>query len=86
MTGVYCLTPAEGIDPSVTPAVVAPEWGLSTADFNTYFAFPYINAFNGSPNCPTGDFEVETFTLPSRGSTVPDAQLTDVVAFVIIVP
>ena len=84
MTGVYCLTPTEGIDPTVTPAVAAPEWGLSTPDFNSYFA--YINAYNGSTNCPTGDFEVETFLLPTGGSMVPDAQLSDLVAFVIIVP
>ena len=84
MTGVYCLTPAAGIDSTVTPAIVAPEWGLSTPDVNSYFA--YINAYNGSTNCPTGDFEVETFLLPPGGSMVPDAQLTDLVAFVIIVP
>ena len=85
-TGVYCLTPAPGmgIDPTVTPAVVSPEWGLSTPDFNSYFA--YINAYNGSTNCPAGDFEVETYLLPTGGSTVPDAEPSAVVAFVIIVP
>ena len=84
MTGVYCLTPAAGIDPTLRPAVVAPEWGLSTPDFNSYFA--YFNAYNGSGNCPAGDFEVETYLLPTGGSTVPDAQPADYVAFVIIVP
>jgi hypothetical protein len=83
-TGVYCLTPAAGIDPAVRPALVAPEWGLSTPDLNSYFT--YVNAYSGSTNCPATDFEVETYILPTGGSTVPDAQPSDGVAFVIIVP
>lgn len=54
--GIYCLVPAAGINPASDPATVSPEVSYSTNEA------PGIIAFNAqAKDCPTGDFEVETF-------------------------
>jgi hypothetical protein len=69
-TGLYCLTPAAGIDPSTLSAVVSPEWGGSLgADLQAYV---YANA----PEC-AGQFE---------GITVNNGVASNNTAFSIIVP
>ncbi len=82
-TGVYCVTPAAGIDPTLTPCVVSPEW----ADSAGYDLFAEWDS-GGGP-CPAGDYAVRTYQLPraADGSIVvgtPTA--SDTVAFVLIVP
>ena len=82
-TGVYCVTPAAGIDPTLTPCVVSPEW----ADSAGYDLFAEWDS-SGGP-CPAGDYAVRTYQLPraADGSIVvgtPTA--SDTVAFVLIVP
>jgi hypothetical protein len=54
-TGVYCLTPDAGIDPTQYPAVVSPE--IAASPNNTVLA-----AFDRSDNqCSAGQYEVRTF-------------------------
>ncbi len=74
-TGVYCLTPAAGIDPTLAPAVVSPEW----ADSHGEDLFVEWDS-SGGP-CNSGDFAVRTFQMPG-GTATP----SDTVAFVLIVP
>src|SRR6184192_4378057 len=57
-TGVYCVTPAAGIDPTLTPCVVSPEW----ADSAGYDLFAEWDS-GGGP-CPAGDYAVRTYQLP----------------------
>jgi hypothetical protein len=64
-TGVYCLTPAAGINPATEPATVSLEISYSTS------ASPGVIALNAQgKECP-GAFEVETFT---PGSTTPSGE------------
>ena len=82
-TGVYCVTPAAGIDPTLTPCVVSPEW----ADSAGYDLFAEWDS-SGGP-CPAGDYAVRTYQLPraADGSiVVGDPTASDTVAFVLIVP
>jgi Collagen triple helix repeat (20 copies) len=55
--GVFCLTPAAGIFPSTTTATVSPEVAYSSA--GAPIGIAAVNAKR--PDCPTGQFEVETF-------------------------
>jgi hypothetical protein len=54
-TGLYCLTPAAGIDPLATIAQVTVEWGSSSG--SELLAF----ANDGTHNCPAGQLEVRTY-------------------------
>ena len=78
-TGVYCLTPAAGIDPTLAPAVVSPEWADSHGS-DLLAEWDSTGSFAGGP-CSTGDYVVRTFQLPG-GTPTP----SDEVAFVVIVP
>jgi hypothetical protein len=72
-TGVYCLTPAPGIDPTTTPALVTEDLRIS--------AEPGIVAFRspGPPmDCTVDQFEVHTFD--HNGNPV------NTVGFIIVVP
>jgi hypothetical protein len=54
--GIFCLLPKTGIDPEADTAVVSPEIAYSPAKA------PGTIALNAqSADCPTGDFEVETY-------------------------
>jgi hypothetical protein len=53
--GLYCLTPAAGIDPLATIAQVTAEWGNSSG--SDLLAF----ANDGTHNCPAGQLEVRTY-------------------------
>jgi hypothetical protein len=70
-TGRYCLTPAAGIDPATTAAVVAPDWGGSSA------ATARALIRSSAVDCPAGQFEVRTFDGNTAANTV---------SFTIIVP
>jgi hypothetical protein len=78
-TGVYCLTPGAGIDPTLAPAVVSPEWAASHgSDLLTEWD---STGGPGRGPCNTGDYAVRTYQLPG-GTPTP----SDEVAFVVIVP
>jgi hypothetical protein len=72
--GVYCVTPAAGIDPSVEPAVVSPEVSYSSGGAPGTIA---VNAQR--THCAAGTFEVDTY---APGTTT----LTSGYAFAIVVP
>ena len=77
-TGVYCLTPAAGITPANSVAIVTVEWGASGG--NALWAFPVdLNTFQ----CAANEFAVRTY------SGVADATgpvLGNNVAFYITIP
>lgn len=79
-TGVYCLTPAPGIDPGSTVALVSPEWGNSAGPNNLY---AYTNV--AGKNCPAGTFEVRTYQYAAGSDTTPDVKPTDNVSFAVVV-
>jgi hypothetical protein len=61
--GVYCLTPAAGINPATEPAVASPD---------TSGGAPGLIAANSArPACGAGAFEVDTYP-PGGGSTKDD--------------
>jgi hypothetical protein len=70
--GIYCLTPAAGIDPTVTSAFATVEWGFSSG--NSLAAF--IEQPEG--DCTTAQYEVQTYDFTGA--------LTNNVAFQIFVP
>jgi Collagen triple helix repeat (20 copies) len=72
--GVYCLSPASGINPATDAAVVSPEVSYSSG------GVPGVIAVNAQrPHCPTG-YEVDSYAPPA------DTTLTSGYAFTIIVP
>lgn len=55
--GVYCLAPAAGIESAADTAAVSPEVSYSSPG-----KAPGVVALNAQrPDCPPGDFEVETY-------------------------
>jgi hypothetical protein len=70
-TGIYCLTPAAGIDSSSVPSAVSADYGTSTAT-----GLAWYSGFN----CPSGQFEVVTTTIGSS------ANVMNGVNFTVIVP
>jgi hypothetical protein len=79
-SGLYCLTPAGGIDPASTAAAVSPERSRSAAS-NLLLA--YLDT--SGTDCDVGEFEVATYTL-SLASLVLSADLSNGVAFTVLVP
>ena len=72
-TGLYCLTPAAGIDRATSPAVVSPDyWASAGNDLRAYAANPGLS-------CQASQYEVRTTT----GN--PPVQ-SNAVGFSIIVP
>jgi hypothetical protein len=69
--GVYCLTPAAGIDPRAVAASTAEDFGLSDSD-------GFVMVVGTGSDCSAGQFEVETDDLYG------DA--TNDIAFDLIVP
>lgn len=72
-TGMYCLTPAAGIDPGTSSAVVSPLW-------NSGFAGSPEHAYRweeSSTTCASGQFTVVTLGPSS---------MTDAIDFSIVVP
>jgi hypothetical protein len=64
-TGVYCITPAAGIDVTTTGIVATPDF---TTDTTTLGPPPvarsaHIEVASAHPNCPGNAFEVETFEI-----------------------
>jgi hypothetical protein len=75
-TGIYCLTPAAGINPNTSPAFVTVEWGFSSG--NSLAAFVEdTNVFGETDDCGTGAYEVRTYNFKGEA--------TDSVAFYILV-
>ena len=71
-TGVYCLTPAAGIDPATSVAVVSVDWYHSSGtNLLAQVSLP-------SAACAANEFEVRTF--------LDDGTASDDVAFTIVVP
>ena len=72
-TGVYCLTPSDGVNPLKDPAVVTIEYNSSN-DEN------YTVMWTRSPDqCDAGEYEFKTF----QGET---GARTDAAAFVVMIP
>jgi hypothetical protein len=72
--GIYCLAPDAPISGDADTAVASPEVSYSTSNA------PGVVAVNAQhTNCPSGNFEVDTYT---PGTTTP----TDGYAFTVIVP
>jgi hypothetical protein len=80
-TGVYCLTPAEEIDPAVTAAVVSPDWGNSAGPNNL---FAYVDV--AGKNCPAGAFEIRTYQYAASSDAKADVKPSDNVSFTVVVP
>ena len=75
-TGLYCLQPAAGIDPTKSPLIVSPEWSTSLgSDLFVYWRSSGIG-------CPAGWYAVFTYQL--GGDATPD--LSSSVSFVAYVP
>jgi hypothetical protein len=74
-TGVYCLTPAAGIDPQTTIAVATPEWLASSGNDL------WVQATDWSGHCNSNEFGFITLGL-SSGSVV----FTNNVRFKVLVP
>lgn len=64
--GVYCLTPATGINPAADTAVVSPEVSYDGAGVSG----PGMVALNAkrANGCAEGTFEVDTYAPPSTAS------------------
>jgi hypothetical protein len=72
-TGVYCLTPSDGVNPLKDPAIVTVEYNSSN-DEN------YTAMWTRSPDhCGAGEYEFKTY----QGET---GVRTDAAAFVVMVP
>ena len=69
--GVYCLTPAAGIDPRAVATSTAEDFGLSDSD-------GFVMVVGAGSDCSAGQFEVETDDL--------DGDATNDIAFDLIVP
>lgn len=75
-TGVYCLTPAPGVDVTDATPIGSPEWNNSNG-FDL-FVEPLSEPFD----CPAGTLEVRTYQL--GGDATPD--LSNDVAFSVLLP
>ena len=69
--GVYCLTPAAGIDPRAVATSTAEDFELSDTD-------GFVMVVGSGSDCSAGQFEVETDDL--------DGDATNDIAFYLIVP
>jgi hypothetical protein len=69
--GVYCLTPAAGIDPRAVATSTAEDFGLSDTD-------GFVMVVGSGSDCSAGQFEVETDDL--------DGDPTNDMAFYLVVP
>jgi hypothetical protein len=69
--GVYCLTPAAGIDPRAVATSTAEDFGLSDTD-------GFVMVVGSGSDCSAGQFEVETDDL--------DGDPTNDIAFDLVVP
>jgi hypothetical protein len=79
--GVFCLTPAPGIDPTAVSWTVTPEVSRSSAASGGLFAYP-----DASPGtCPAGQFAVRTYELSTSGAGA-TAVPSEHVAFMVVVP
>jgi hypothetical protein len=69
--GVYCLTPAAGIDPRAVATSTAEDFGLSDTD-------GLVMVVGSGSDCSAGQFEFETDDL--------DGDPTNDIAFDLVVP
>ncbi len=74
-TGIYCLTPAAGVDISSSPPIVSPEWNNSSGtDLNVAAAATFL--FSG---CTAGQVEIVTLSGSPRA-------FANNVAFTVLIP
>lgn len=64
LAGVYCLTPAAGIDPATTPFFVSADW------VNTPATGDSVAYYHPGGNCPASKFEVITANEGTRVDTI----------------
>ncbi|GAC1521506.1 MAG: hypothetical protein NVS2B6_05970 [Thermoleophilaceae bacterium] len=76
-TGIYCLTPTGGIDPTTSSAQVSVEWGNSLGSSLAAFIQDQ-GSYSGTSDCTASQFEVRTYDL--------SGSLTDNVAFFLLIP
>jgi hypothetical protein len=79
--GVYCLTPAAGINPDAHPPVVAVDWGGSTSG-----QLGSAMARTRHGGCGAGLYEVRTYASTVVTNNVQDPAPSNSIAFTIIVP
>ena len=82
-TGVYCLTPASGIDPQALPAVVSVDWSTTAAPEGNASAM--YKPTSGDVGCLDNQFQVITQRQSIAGSALVSANARDI-GFTIIVP
>jgi hypothetical protein len=82
LTGIYCLLPANSIVPTAEAPVASGEASYSGPE-----VVPLAVVFAGLPNnCGSGELEVKTYNLAADSPPPVHAELSDKVAFTIIVP
>lgn len=80
-TGVYCLTPAAGINPDTNPAVVSVDYGSSTGPTRDF-----AQARTRHLTCGAGKYEIRTFQSALVTGNMQDPASNNGVAFNVIVP
>jgi hypothetical protein len=78
--GVYCLTPATGIDPATTVAFGA--YAADGVPANNAGRPPFVDIVYGQHDCPAGQYEIVTGT-PNPNGTINIHQLN---GFAVVVP
>lgn len=81
-TGLYCLTPANGIDQQAEPAVVSVDWSTTNEPEGNASAMYQIG---GGLNCAENQFKVVTQRQSVSGGTLVSVPASDI-GFTIIVP
>jgi collagen triple helix repeat protein len=81
--GIYCLLPASGINPTAEAPVASGEASQSSSKVGVPLAVVYAGLPN---NCGSGELEVKTYNIPTPTSTSTSPELSNEVAFTIIVP
>ncbi len=80
-TGVYCLTPAAGIDPETNPPVATVDWGSSVTPERAF-----VQVRTRHLTCGAGLYEIRTFLFGVSGAAIQTAAANDGIAFTVIVP
>ena len=80
-TGVYCLTPAAGIDANASPPVASVDWGSSTAPERDFVEVRVRHL-----ECAANQYEIHTFQGANSAGNLGVPAPSDAVAFSVIVP
>jgi Collagen triple helix repeat (20 copies) len=79
--GIYCLTPASGIDPDASPAVVSVDFGASVSPTRDF-----AQVRTRHITCGAGKYEIRTFQAALVTGNMQDPAANNGVAFTVIVP